>query len=73
MTLANLDGTGRQVKIIITADHKIAIEAGCFKGGIEEFTARALAESKHFYVAVVAAVADALLAETIRQGITGGW
>lgn len=73
MTLANLDGSGRQVKIIVNPDYQIYIEAGCFLGSLSEFLDKAAAEGKRFYITVVKAAAEALLDEVKAQGLTGGW
>ena len=59
LTLANVDGTGRQVKVVKHAGG-IKIEAGCFIGTLEEFTSKAESEGKLRYVAVIKAIAEVL-------------
>ena len=59
LTLANVDGTGRQVKVVKHAGG-IKVEAGCFAGTLEEFTAKAESEGKLRYVAVIKAIAEVL-------------
>ena len=59
LTLANVDGTGRQVKVVKHAEG-VRVEAGCFQGTLEEFCAKAASEGKGRYVRVVAAVAAAM-------------
>lgn len=60
LTLANVDGTGRQVKIV-RHETGVVIEAGCFIGTPEVFVERAAQEGKHVYVAVIGAVCNALM------------
>ena len=59
LTLANVDGTGRQVKVVKHTSG-IKIEAGCFIGTLEEFTTKAESEGKLRYVAVIKAIAEVL-------------
>ena len=59
LTLANVDGTGRQVKVVKHAGG-IKVEAGCFIGTLEEFTVKAESEGKLRYVAVIKAIAEVL-------------
>ena len=59
LTLANVDSTGRQVKVVKHASG-IKVEAGCFAGTLEEFTAKAESEGKLRYVAVIKAIAEVL-------------
>jgi acetyltransferase-like isoleucine patch superfamily enzyme len=59
LTLANVDGSGRQVKIVKHANG-VRIEAGCFIGTAEEFLYRAQYEEKTVYVSVIKAVVEAL-------------
>jgi hypothetical protein len=56
LTLGNVDGTGRQVKVVKHAEG-VRVEAGCFQGTLEEFCAKAASEGKDRYVRVVSAVA----------------
>ena len=56
LTLANVDGSGRQV-LMIWHDTGVYIEAGCFTGSLEEFCAKAESEGKHRYITVIKAVA----------------
>ena len=51
----------------------IKIEAGCFGGSLDEFCEKAGREGKTRYVRVVRAAAEALQADVIDKGITGGW
>lgn len=62
VTLANVDGSHRSVTIIDHADYCI-VEAGCFRGTLDEFCARATEEAKLDYVRVVSAVCKALIEE----------
>ena len=59
LTLASVDGTGRQVKVVKHAEG-VRVEAGCFQGTLEEFCTKAASEGKDRYVRVVAAVAAAM-------------
>jgi hypothetical protein len=56
LTLANVDGSGRQLRLVKHASG-VVVEAGCFQGTVEEFCQRAQKEGKTKYVAVVTAVA----------------
>ena len=56
LTLANVDGTGRQVKVVKHGGGD-RVEVGCFQGTLEEFCAKAAGEGKDRYVRVVSAVA----------------
>ena len=58
MTAANIDGSGRQILIVSDGD-KVLVRAGCFLGSVEEFTAKAKSEGKHFYAAVIPAMVAA--------------
>ena len=49
------------------------IEAGCFGGSLDEFCEKAGREGKTRYVRVVRAAAEALQADVIDKGSTGGW
>ena len=59
LTLANVDGSGRPVKIIKHAEG-VRVEAGCFQGTLEEFCIQAASEGKDRYVRVISAVAAAM-------------
>ena len=58
LTLANVDGTGRQIKVIRGGENEVKIEAGCFIGNLDEFIAKAKSEGKLRYVAVIGAIAE---------------
>ena len=60
LTLANVDGSGRQLKVVVAVDGSVKVEAGCFVGTADEFCDRAKDEGKGTYVAVVRAVVQAL-------------
>lgn len=60
LTLANVDGSGRQLKVVVAVDGSVKVEAGCFVGTADEFCKKAAAEGKGTYVAVVRAVVQAL-------------
>lgn len=53
LTLANVDGSGRQVKHAAG----VKVEAGAL---LEKFCAKAAAENKHRYAAVIQAVAEVM-------------
>ena len=72
MCMSNVDGSGRKISIIVHTDG-IKIEAGCFGGSLDEFCEKAGREGKTRYVRVVRAAAEALQADVIDKGITGGW
>ena len=59
LTLANVDGTGRQIKVV-KHEGGVRVEAGCFQGTLEEFCAKAAGEGKDRYVRVISAVAAAM-------------
>ena len=61
LLLANVDGSGRQVKLIQHVDG-FKLEAGCFTGSDVEFVDKAQREDKFVYVEVVKAVCMALRA-----------
>ena len=72
MCMSNVDGSGRKINIIVhTAG--IKIEAGCFGGTLDRFCEKAAADGKTRYARVVRAAAEALQADVIDKGITGGW
>jgi hypothetical protein len=48
MTLSNVDGSGRQIKLIFDGK-KIHVEAGCFFGNVNDFCEKAESEGKYFY------------------------
>ena len=58
LTLANVDGSGRQIKIVRGTDNQIKIETGCFLGTLEEFLAKAKGENKLRYVSIIGAIAE---------------
>ena len=58
LTLANVDGSNRQIKIVRSDEGEIKIEAGCFIGTLDEFIAKAKSEGKLRYVAVISAIAE---------------
>ena len=62
LTVANLDGSGRQVLLI---KHKggILVRAGCFVGTPEEFCSKAEVEGKLLYVDIVKFISNRLLGE----------
>ena len=72
MCMSNVDGSGRRINVIVHAGG-IKIEAGCFGGSLDEFCEKAGREGKTRYVRVVRAAAEALQADVIEKGITGGW
>ena len=59
LTLANVDGLGRQIKVVKHA-LGVRVEAGCFQGTLEDFCTKAAGEGKGRYVRVVSAVAAAM-------------
>ena len=60
MLSANIDGSGRQIKIF-SAGKVVMIEAGCFWGTAKEFCNKAKNEGKDIYVNVVDAIAKAIV------------
>lgn len=60
-SLANVDGSGRNVIIARTIDNKLVISAGCFFGTVDKFCEKAEGEGKLVYSAVVRAAAEAFL------------
>lgn len=72
MCLSNLDGSGRQVQILVHAGG-VHVLAGCFRGSLGDFCEKARAEGKTRYASVVFAAAKALQTDTIERGDTGGW
>ena len=66
MCLSNVDGTGRQIIVIVHTDG-IKIRAGCFAGTLEEFCDKATAENKTRYARVVRAAAEALRQDVIKR------
>lgn len=59
LTLANVNGSGRQIKVI-KHTNGVKIEAGYFIGTDVEFLAKAKSEGKLRYVAIIRAVVEAL-------------
>ena len=43
LTLANVDGSGRQLKVVVAVDGSVKVEAGCFVGTADEFCKKAAA------------------------------
>lgn len=72
MTMANIDGSGRQIQIIVHTKG-LLIRAGCFVGTLDAFCAKAESENKTRYSKVVRAAAEAFYADVIASGETGGW
>lgn len=62
LTLANVDGTGRQI-LVVSDGATTKIRAGCFVGTPDEFVAKAKIEGKTRYASVIPAVVAAMLAE----------
>ena len=60
MLSANIDGSGRQIKIF-SAGKAVMVEAGCFWGTAEEFCNKAKNEGKDTYSNVVGAIAKAIV------------
>ena len=60
MLSANIDGSGRQIKIF-SAGKIVMVEAGCFWGTAEEFCNRAKNEGKNIYANIVGAIAKAIV------------
>ena len=58
LTLANVDGSNRQIKVVRSDEDEIKIEAGCFVGTLDEFIDKAKSEGKFRYVAVISAIAE---------------
>lgn len=58
-TISNLDGSGRQVIIILHKDG-VKIRAGCFSGSLEEFVMKATLEGKKIYASVVPSIVNAI-------------
>lgn len=59
LTMSNVDGSGRQIKVV-KHGASFKIEAGCFIGSAEEFIAKAKAEGRHTYAAVIKAVVEVI-------------
>ena len=72
MCMSNVDGSNRKINIYVHTEG-IAVEAGCFKGSLDEFCEKATCENKTRYARVVRAAAEALQADVVEKGITGGW
>ena len=60
LTISNVDGSGRQVKCVLGKCGTKMVEAGCWRGTVEAFVARARNEGRHTYAAVIPAVFDAI-------------
>lgn len=61
LTMANVDGTGRQV-LIVTDGKTARVRAGCFVGTPSAFAAKAEAQGKTLYARLIPLVAAELLA-----------
>lgn len=72
MCMSNVDGSGRNITIIVHTGG-IKIEAGCFSDTLDAFCEKAMSEGKTRYARVVRAAAEALQADVVEKGITGGW
>lgn len=72
MCMSNVDGSGRNITIIVHTVG-IKIEAGCFSDTLDAFCEKAMSEGKTRYARVVRAAAEALQADVVEKGITGGW
>ena len=72
MCMSNVDGSGRKINVIVHTEG-IKIEAGCFGGTLDDFCEKAASEGKTRYALVVRAAAEALQADVVKKGITGGW
>ena len=59
-TLSNLDGSGRQI-LIIVHEGGAKIRAGCFCGNLDAFVAKVKSEGKEIYAKVVPLVANSLV------------
>ncbi len=62
LTLANVDGSGRQI-LIVPDGKETKVRAGCFIGTADQFVQKAQAKGKHIYAAVIPAVVAALLTQ----------
>jgi NDP-sugar pyrophosphorylase family protein len=62
LTLANIDGSGRQV-LIVSNGKTTLIRAGCFIGTVDKFVERAKSEGKMKYALIIPAVVAAMLQE----------
>jgi len=60
MTAANIDGSGRQLLLILRPDGTQHVRAGCFFGTLDEFVSRASAKGKMKYALAVPAIFDAM-------------
>ena len=58
MTLANVDGSGRLVLVVLGECGNIKVETGCFCGSVDEFCERAEQEGKHRYVVAIKAMCE---------------
>jgi carbonic anhydrase/acetyltransferase-like protein (isoleucine patch superfamily) len=72
MTMANVDGSGRQIQIYIHTEG-ILVRAGCFCGSLEEFCTKALSEGKLLYTRVVRSAVESLKMVVDEINETGGW
>jgi hypothetical protein len=60
MTLSNVDGSGRQIKLIFDGKD-VHVEAGCFLGNVNDFCEKAENEGKQFYSKIIRTNALAML------------
>ena len=68
MSLANIDGSGRKLTIIIGSDFTAYIRAGCFFGTVEEFSEKAESENKLIYANAVTAFVKAVIKQIKKGG-----
>ena len=57
LTLSNVDGSGRQVKLVKHVNSTVMVEAGCFLGTVDEFVAKAEDEGKLRYARLIPLIA----------------
>lgn len=63
ITMENVDGSGRQINILLTTEGIVKVQAGCYWNDHARFCRKAVREGKNIYAAVVRAAAAALLKE----------
>lgn len=68
MTLANVDGSGRQI-LIVTDGESIKVRAGCFIGSPEEFALKARRERKYLYADIIPHAAKSMIKD-IERGVS---
>ena len=59
MQFSCIDGSGRLITVMLLADGSEIIHAGCFRGPLSEFVAKAKDENKPYYCAVIPAAIEA--------------